>query len=106
MQVIPVSALPNQTFNIVLDGQYCTISLRWKQKRLYLDLDVDSIAVRRGAVCENRADILQSPTVLFRGSLHFWDNEGDTPPEWARLDSRYFLLYVSKDEDLPESLKR
>lgn len=105
MQIIPIAQIPAQTFNIVLSGQNCTISLYWRQVRLYLDLAVSGKEVCRGAICENRADVLQSPSPNFDGTLHFFDTEGDRAPHFAVLNSRYVLVYVAKGEDLPAALR-
>ncbi|MDR2947129.1 MAG: hypothetical protein LBV79_10335 [Candidatus Adiutrix sp.] len=70
-----------------------------------MDVLANGSAVCRGAVCENRADVVQSPTPFFKGSLHFLDTEGDRPPHWEGLGSRYRLLYVAAGEELPEGLR-
>ncbi len=105
MKVIPLSAIPAETFQIVLDDQQCRITLYQRGRRMYLDLDVDNEPVCRGAICQNRASIVQSPTRLFRGSLHFWDTLGDEPPQYDQLCTRFLLLYVSANETLPDELK-
>jgi hypothetical protein len=94
---------------VVLGGQYCTLSLYWRQERLYLDLSVGAAAVCRGAVCQNRADVLQSPSRDFAGTLHFFDREGDRPPCWEDVHSgvsgRWMLLYVEDGEEIPAELR-
>ena len=105
MQQIPLRQLPSQSFQIILDGQYCTITLYWKQKQLYLDLLVGNEPVIVGHICQNRANILQSPNYKFRGTLHFWDTRGDRPPAWGELDTRYILLFLSEGEEIPEALR-
>lgn len=105
MQVIPLSSIPNQIFNVVLDAQNCTISVYWKQKRLYIDLTVGADIICVGRICQNRANILQVPVRGFNGTLHFWDTEGDRYPMWDKLNTRYFLVYVSEGEILPDELE-
>jgi hypothetical protein len=109
MQQIPLSPTPAQTFNVVLADQYCTISVYWRQARLYLDLDAGGAAVCRGAVCQNRADVLQSKSQVFAGTLHFFDREGDRPPRWERLHTgasgRWMLVYLEDGEEIPEVLR-
>lgn len=105
MKVIPLAAIPAETFQIVLDDQQCRITLYQRGRRMYLDLDVGDEAVCRGAICQNRASIVQSPTRLFSGTLHFWDTLGDEPPQYDRLGTRFLLLYVSANETLPDELK-
>ncbi len=105
MKVIPLAAIPAETFQIVLDDQQCRITLYQRGRRMYLDLDVGDEAVCRGAICQNRASIVQSPTRLFSGTLHFWDTLGDDPPRYDLLGTRFLLLFVSEDEGMPDALK-
>lgn len=105
MVIIPLSATPAQTFTAVLGGQYCAITVRQKGPRLYLDLDVGGRRAVSGAVCVCGADIIQSPTPEFLGSLHFYDVTGREAPQWWDLDSRFFLAYCEEGEDLPEELR-
>lgn len=109
MQQIPLSQIPGQTFNVVLAGQYCTISVYWRQERLYLDLSVGATVVCQGAVCQNRADVLQSKSQYFSGTLHFFDLDGDSPPRFEKLNTgsagRFVLLYLEDGEELPELLR-
>ena len=105
MRFIPLSAIPNQTLSVVLDGQDCTISLYWRQVRLYLDLISNGIRVVTGAVCENKANVLQSRRLYFQGSLHFFDGEGDRPPRYEGLDTRWVFVFIHEGETLPEKLR-
>lgn len=112
MQQIPLSQLPAQTFNVVLGGQNCTIALYWRQERLYLDLSVGAIAICQGAICQNRANVLQSKTKDFSGTLHFFDLEGDRPPHWQGLHTgaadsagRWILVYLEANEAMPQKLR-
>ena len=105
MESITLSALPAQTFQAILDDQQCRISLYQRGRRMYLDLDVDDEPVCRGAICQNRESVVQSPTRLFSGSLHFWDTLGDEPPQYDRIGSRFLLLYVADGEELPDALR-
>lgn len=109
MQQIPLSQIPAQTFNVVLSGQYCTISVYRRQERLYLDLSVGAHPVCRGAVCQNRVDVLQSKSQDFAGTLHFFDLEGDRPPRFEQLHTgasgRWVLVYVEDGEEIPEVLR-
>ena len=109
MQQIPLSQIPAQTLNVVLAGQYCTLSLYWRQTRLYLDLSVGPVEICRGAVCQNRAEVVQPYVPNFSGRLHFFDTEGDRPPQWNGVHTgasgRWLLVYVEEGEALPEELR-
>lgn len=105
MQLIPLSAIPSQTLNVVLDGQYCTISVYWRQTRLYLDLTVAGNIICVGRICQNRVNVLQIPVRGFYGTLHFFDVEGDSHPSWEQLGSRFLFLFASEGETLPEKME-
>ena len=109
MQVIPLFQAPAQTVDVLLDGQHCSIFLYWRQERLYMDMLVDQDLLFQGAICQNRADIVQLRSRDFTGTLHFFDMEGDRPPHWQGLRregfGRWALVYVSADEELPQKLK-
>lgn len=105
MLIVPVSVLPNQTFNLVLDEQYCTVTIYWKQIRLYMDLRVDDLPVFTGAICQNAHRINLAPTLRFRGTFHFFDVDGQRAPDIPGLDTRYNLIYLSEGEDVPDMLR-
>ena len=116
MQLIPVTRIPAQTFVVDLKGpvstdgketatQGCTMTLRWRQTRLYLDLKTADGIVCQGAICQNRADVIQSRSKYFTGTLHFFDLEGDEAPSWEGLNDRWVFLHVPKGEDIPEALR-
>ena len=105
MRVIPLAPIPAQSLNVVLDGQDCALSVYWRQVRLYLDLDVDGQAVIRGGICQNGANVLQSHSRFFRGSLHFFDAEGQRPPHFKGFGERFFLVFVADGEELPAALR-
>jgi hypothetical protein len=105
MRIIPLANIPAQTLKVILGGQDCAISVYWRQTRLYLDLTVGEAAVWRGAVCQNGANVLQGRSRFFRGSLHFFDTEGQRPPHFEGFGERFFLVYVGEDEPLPEALR-
>lgn len=105
MLIISLTQAPAQRFQAVLGGQYCTITVRQKGPRLYLDLDVNGARAVSGAVCVCGADVIQSPTPEFLGSLHFFDITGHEAPQWYELESRYFLAYCEDGEELPEELR-
>lgn len=68
-----------------------------------------NIDICRGALCQNRANIVQSKSKHFSGSLHFYDLEGDSPPRWQELHNgkkgRYMLLYLEEGEETPQKLR-
>jgi hypothetical protein len=102
---VTLSRIPSQEFRVVLNDQYCTIWLYQRGRRLYMDLWSGEHAVCKGTVCQEGADVLQSGSPWFKGTLHFHDFEGKAPPGWEGLESRWVLLYVPPDEALPERFR-
>lgn len=98
---ITLAPIPSQSFQVVLDGQYCAISLYQRGKRMYLDLLADDQTICQGAICVNRTEIVQSPSQYFTGGLYFYDAKGDDAPQWDRLEERFFLIFVPQGEALP-----
>lgn len=105
MEMIPLQAIPAQRLQVVLDDQNCTISLYQRGTNLYMDLAVDTDEVFNGAICRYGADIGQSPTLYFDGSLHFFDTQGQADPQYTGLNERWILLYLEDGEDVPEQLQ-
>lgn len=105
MVVIPLSPIPSQTLRVVLDGQACDLSLYQRQNHLFADLVTNDIAICTGAICQDRADIVQSPTPHFSGSLHFIDMQGNKSPRYSELGDRYQLVFIPAGEEIPQGLR-
>lgn len=105
MLFIQLTQIPNQEIETVLDGQYCTISVYWRQDHLYLDLAVNGEMLVEGKICQNGANVLQTKLRGFKGSLHFFDMDGENIPVWDKLNSRYVFVYLAEGEEMPELLK-
>lgn len=105
MEQVMIGPIPANKFQVVLDGQYCTITLRQKGNRMYLDLEMPDRIICKGAICVNGASIVQSQSIFFSGSLHFIDVLGDDAPWYELINERYFLIYINGDEKLPELLR-
>jgi hypothetical protein len=90
---IPLSAIPWQEFDIVLNGQNCTISLRQIAESLFCDLTVDGVEIFKGRICEDDSPINLYPSRYFTGTLFFEDTKGAENPQYQGLNSRWILLY-------------
>ncbi|MNC43342.1 hypothetical protein D3C75_921980 [compost metagenome] len=95
---IPLSPLPGQRLQIVLDDQNVTLTVRQKGPRMYIDLDVSGTPVMTGAICSDRTNVKQYKTMPFRGGLFFVDTEGRDAPQFEGLGTRWVLMYLSEDE--------
>lgn len=92
---IPLKAIPNQRFNVVLNDQNCTIHLFQRGDYLYMDFAVDDKMIRTGAICLSSTSILAYPTPYFNGYLFFTDvKRKNKEPNYAELGSRFILCYT------------
>lgn len=99
MQIIPLSAIPNQKFNIVLDDQNCTIHLYQRGDYLYMDLAVDGQTIRNGMICLVDISLLAYPVIGFDGMLYFADTaQAGGVPNYEQLGSRYVLFFSPASE--------
>lgn len=99
--IVPLSAIPSQQFQIVLDGQDCDITVYTRNTGLYLDLEVGGQAVQKGAIINEGVSIIQAPNSLFVGSLVIHDLWGEDVPDYTRLGDRWVLVYYSEGEAQP-----
>lgn len=101
MTEIPLIAYPSRKFQIILDGQDCTIKIYQKWNNVYLDLTVNTTPVAIGAICLLATSIVLHAQSVFRGYLFFIDMDGKEAPQWSDLGTRWRLLYYSQSEEIP-----
>lgn len=94
MQIIPVQAVPNQTFAVLLANQPCQITLTTRMLGLYLDLVIANTPVRRGVKCENANRLIRYKYLGFTGDLWFLDTQGTEDPDYTGLGSRFLFEYI------------
>lgn len=97
---VPVQALPNQTLQVQLDGQSCTLNIYQFQYGLFMDVYVGAALVVAGVVCENLNRIVRSIYLGFTGDFVFFDTQGTDDPVYTGLGARFLLVYL-EESDLP-----
>ena len=96
MVIVPLLDTFNQTINIALGGQSCTINLRQTtQNGLYFTLYVAGQLVIGGVVCENLNLLIRGLYFGFQGDFSFYDTQGTSDPSSPGLGARYQLCYLS-----------
>lgn len=93
---IPLSQVANQVFNVMLDGQYCTIGLYSRNGHLFMNLSVDDTNVFANSLCVNMNSVAQFNTHLFKGMLMFFDTLGRSAPHYSELGTRFILYYYTE----------
>ena len=91
--IIPLSKDQNQNFQIVLDGQNCTINVYQKDEDVYVDLFVDAEPIFYGLSALDRVGIKLSEYMNFKGQLWFEDQNGTQNPDYTGFGERYLFYY-------------
>ena len=104
--LIPIDPVPAQRFNVTLDGQKVTLTLRQVGRGMFLDLAVNGDDVLDGAICEHNTPIPFMEMTRFHGCFVFEDSLGNQAPEYNGLSTRWKLYYFDKAEKWKLSLKR
>jgi len=101
MQIVPVKPLRNQTINVQLAGQNCTLNIYQKSTGMFMDVLVDGSQIIGGVICQNLNRIVRSLYLGFVGDFCFIDNqEGTADPFYLELGTRFILAYL-ETTDLP-----
>ena len=91
--IIPLDAVPNQIFNIDLNGQQCTFEFISRDAYMYMNLTLNNNKVIDGMICLNKVDLVQYKGSKFIGRLYFEDTQGSLDPLYYGLNDRWLLVY-------------
>ncbi len=95
-QVLPIQAVPAQTFQATLGTQNCQVTLQQMATGLFASLSISGNAVISGKYCNDRVNLIRQAYLGFKGWLYFVDSTGQgQDPNYADLGSRYLLVYES-----------
>lgn len=98
MKTITLSAIPSQSFTVVLGEQNCIIRLSQKTTGLFMDLSVDGAPVVTGSLCRDMVGVVRDAYLGFVGELVFMDTQGSSDPEYTGLGDRFVLLYLETSD--------
>ena len=90
---IPLAQLPNQEFNIELDGQQCQFTFLTRGIYLYMNLTVNGENLINGQICLNNVNLIPYKHLKFSGKLYFTDTQGNLDPLYYGLNDRWLLIY-------------
>jgi hypothetical protein len=96
MQRIPISAIPNQEFSILLDGQLYDISLKFTAGVMAISITRDGTILISGLRAIS-GYILIPYLYLESGNFIFITEEGDYP-EYSQFGITQFLVFASQLE--------
>lgn len=98
MLAVPLQPVANQTLQVLVDNQACTIDLASTPYGLFMSLSVDGAAIISGVLCQNRNRIVRSAYLGFSGDFVFVDTQGNSDPDYIGLGTRFVLVWLSSDE--------
>ena len=103
MMTVPLQSVPNQTLQVQLNNQNCTINVQQMAYGLFLTLYLGPTLVVASVLCENLVRIVRSLYLGFSGDLVFYDSQGSSNPDYTGIGGptgRYQLVYLLP-ADLP-----
>ena len=98
MQQIPINPVPNQTLQVVLNGQSCVLNIYQLVTGLFIDVYVNDELIIGGVICQNLNSIVRDAYLGFSGDLSFLDTQSQTDPQdpiYTGLGARFELWYLS-----------
>lgn len=95
---IPISALPNQSFQVQLANQPCTIDISQTAYGLFFGLYVGSTQIITSVICENLNRLVRSVYLGFIGDFVFLDTQGSDDPVYTGLGTRWLLIYLEQSD--------
>ena len=100
MLTIPIQSVPNQTFNVLLNGQQVTVNIYMitEDTRLYMDVELNNEPVVLGVPCQNLNRVIRNLYFGFIGDFVFNDTQGSSDPFWSGLGTRFVLNYLQAAE--------
>ncbi len=97
--IIPLSAIPAQRFQCVLNDQNCIITIKKRGEYCYFSLTANGNVVVQNVICLCGNNLI-SHRQHFNGSIFFIDTSGHySIPVYTEFNSRYKLVYIPLDMD-------
>lgn len=95
---VPISAITNQSLNIVLSNQNCTINLLTRNKHVFIDLFLNNVNIIYGRKL-SITPVLSYPYLqsIFTGNFILINNDGNTiqEPDYRLFGITQSLIYYT-----------
>ena len=109
MLIVPVQAVANQTFGVLLGEQSCQVALNTREDgNLYFSLNVNNVTVIvNNVICEDRNRLVRYAYLGFIGDFWFLDTQAAVDldgnimgqdPIYTGLGTRYLLEYLEASD--------
>lgn len=101
MRLVPTQPLPSQVFNVILEGQSITVTLRQLASGLFMNIQLNGVQMLGLVVCQNLNRIVRNSYFGMAGDFIFYDENGtNLDPYFTGLGSQFSLYYLEA-VDLP-----
>ena len=95
MLIVPISAIPAQRFQVVLNNQNCTITIKHRGEYSYFSLTANGYDIADNVSCLNGNSLVPYNNTHFIGTLFFIDKNGHYDiPRYEEFNARFKLCYV------------
>ena len=99
MMLIPVQAVPNQTFQVALAQQTMQLSIYQTDYGLFMDVISNGTTIATGVLCENQNLIVRESYSGFIGDFEFYDSSGQgVDPVYIGLGAQFILIYLEASD--------
>ena len=98
MITVSLEAVKEQTVNVALNQQQCSIRLVQRESGIYMDLTVDNVPLIQGVPCWYANKMVRYSYLGFSGDLVFLDIQGAADPDYTGLGGRFKLFYMTEAE--------
>lgn len=98
MITVSIEPVEEQTVNVTLNNQPCSIRLVQRESAIYMDLSLRGNPILQGVPCWYANKIVRYSYLGFSGDLVFLDTEGSEDPYYSQLGSRFKLFYLTEAE--------
>lgn len=93
--IIPLSTIPAQRFQCVLNGQNCIITIKKRGLHCYFSLTANGNVVTQNTICLCGNNLVPYKNQNFDGSIFFIDTSGHySTPNYNDFNTRYKLVYL------------
>lgn len=93
--IIPLSVMPAQRFQCVLNGQNCVITIKKRGLYCYFSLTANGNVVTQNTICLCGNNLVPYKSQFFDGSVFFLDTSGHySNPNFNEFNTRYKLVYI------------
>lgn len=96
MELIPLEAIPNQKFNVQLDGITYNIRINTRREFSFLSISVGDTPLVLSRICLPNKKV-EIPNYKFNGVL-FWRCQDNETPFYKQFGVLHKLYYATNDE--------